>query len=107
MHSADDAHHRNLTREDQKIELHNQKLNEAHQAAHAARNRVADCQLALSNSMFSCDSVRYSRQEDALQKAERAEMKANAGFAKLVESGQMLAGTGSGKIHILLPASGH
>lgn len=94
-----------MTREDQKIESHNQKLNESHQAVHASRNRVAICRLARSNSMFSLDSVQYSRQEDALQKAERAEMKADAGFAKLVESGRMLAGTGSGKVHILLPAT--
>ena len=57
----------------------------SHKAIQSARERVAACRPGM------------------IEKAKRAEAKASIEYAKVVESGRSLAGTGSGKVSILLP----
>ncbi|KAJ3771677.1 hypothetical protein FB446DRAFT_789369 [Lentinula raphanica] len=86
---------RNFYEEDKKIEAHNVRISELHTKWHEAKRRLL---------LLSGEGEGSSERTRTLQNAQAAEDKIRERFAKQVKVGEGLAGKGSGKIGVLLPA---
>jgi hypothetical protein len=85
------SHHKQLGREDSKIENHNKKVRAAHENMVTKQRRLQEL-------------VAFGTSRDgAHEKAMTALEKSTIAFDKAVDGVKSLAGTGSGKVPLLLP----
>lgn len=85
--------------QDTKIEAHNKKLRNAHDALEKARVSVERRTEALQGA----NGSRHAELISALSKAQAAEKASQDKYAKVIAAGKDLLKTGSGKVMILMP----
>lgn len=89
------AHHNQLTQEDMKIENQNKKVRMAHENL-LEKQRMVE---------ILAGSASEPSRTNAFVKATTTFEKSTVAFEKAVNATKSLAGTGSGKVHLLLPST--
>ena len=91
------SHQTQLGREDLKIESQNKKVRAVHNALITRQKKVQELSVL--------DSLSTTGSTNALMKATTALEKSTAAFERVVDEAISLAGTGSGKVPLLLPST--